>query len=919
MTTVDGGTNAAYGFNFQFVTTAEYFLRHLRGNFDKVGTMALHIESASLGTSQQHDDIVDFAIEVDGVIDTRIQVKASRKGRELLPSDAKGVFEELNDGIAPNIRLHTNRPLSPKLNEAYRVVNEDGQTVEYAAVEGDKKRPGSETITVDSRSIGELTDALVELVRQFRSENNKSQGRVSCRIVAVVLLHKIFSAAAGEATRRLSALEIIDALSMPDREIAEAAGAFDWGVPVAGIPTFQSTVPRLTLLEQLETIVQQRLQDPDGRIPSVAILAGRTGNGKSALAADFCHIEHNTFSEILWIDSREPSITAARVRAITHDLTGKDFGEGSDASADFVGALASHPGPWLLVFDNAPSMLALRKYMPTMGNGAVVITTTNSTGSWFPQAQMLPVEEFSEDEAIACFASYADLPEGCDRQTVAGIVTRLGLVPLAVSMAGVYFRNAEGTLEELSSDYFDKLEALDDMRAIPAGFDRTAFQAIKLAVEHLGQGLISEEERQRASAILEHAVLLAPELVPLNFIISASPQVADIDLANRPAPEFVDPSVSRSVISTFRTQSIAQRVMNVDDAGKQNAASETIAIHPLVHEILQISYLDRLQGGELQSHALMLMHQLLGWIEGMRTDLEFFAVDQLLLHAEALLELLAKHEPLSTASAQHNRVFGYCKAMLLLELGKCYWARGDATASVQMSKAAVETLQALPTNPLTTMLALDAVTSVVADLSNAGESVEYIVPFAAMSTTLLLSIDIAAATESLRSFVFERAKLVRSFLKKRTEYMAVQAIQQIVAALDGFIALDTSGVVSMHDLVDRVNDLIAANNYAAVMEMIPTLLEGSNDYDRIIVQSIEVTAQLRLGEFDAADAGIGRLLSLRMHEDYMATPLMQGLGKIYQTLIALRAGLPPALSARILQVRDRATQLWELVQGRSAR
>ena len=28
--------------------------------------------------------------------------------------------------------------------------------------------------------------------------------------------------------------------------------------------------------------------------------------------------------------------------------------------------------------------------------------------------------------------------------------------------------------------------------------------------------------------------------------------------------------------------------MNVDDAGQQNAASETIAIHPLVHEILQI-------------------------------------------------------------------------------------------------------------------------------------------------------------------------------------------------------------------------------------------------------------------------------------------------------------------------------------------
>jgi hypothetical protein len=486
-------------------------------------------------------------------------------------------------------------------------------------------------------------------------------------------------------------------------------------------------------------------------------------------------------------------------------------------------------------------------------------------------------------------------------------------------MAGVYFRNAEGTLDELSSNYFERLEALDDMRAIPAGFDRTAFQAIKLAVEHLGQGLVSEEERRRATVILEHAALLAPELVPLNFIISASPEEGNINLADRPRPVSVDRSVSRSVISTFRTQSIAQRVMNVDGAGAQNAASETIAIHPLVHEILQISYLDRLRHGELQSHALMLMHQLLGWIEGMRSDLEFFAVDQLLLHAEALLDLLAEHEPLSSASEQHNRIFGYCKAMLLLELGKCYWARGDATGSVQMSKVAVETLQALPTNPLTTMLAIEAVSSAVVDLSNAGESVEYIVPFASMSTVLILSVDVVAATDGLRSFMFERAKSVRAYLRKRTEYLAVQAVQQAVDALEKFIALDTSGGVSQHDLLEEVNDRIEADNYAAVVDMIPGLLEDANDYDRILVQSIAVIAQLHTGSYDMADTGISELLAIQMHQDYMATPLMQGLGKIYQALMALRSDLPPALSARIPPVRDRATQLYELVQRRSSR
>ena len=78
-----------------------------------------------------------------------------------------------------------------------------------------------------------------------------------------------------------------------------------------------------------------------------------------------------------------------------------------------------------------------------------------------------------------------------------------------------YFKNTEGTVDELSTAYFEELEALDDMRAIPAGFDKTAFQAIQLAVKNLGQGLASREERRRASGILYHAALLAPELLPL--------------------------------------------------------------------------------------------------------------------------------------------------------------------------------------------------------------------------------------------------------------------------------------------------------------------------------------------------------------------------------------------------------------------
>ena len=278
-----------------------------------------------------------------------------------------------------------------------------------------------------------------------------------------------------------------------------------------------------------------------------------------------------------------------------------------------------------------------------------------------------------------------------------------------------------------------------------------------------------------------------------------------------------------------------------------------------------------------------------------------------------------QHEPLSSLGAQPDRMYKYCKAMLQLEIGKCYVARGDMTGSIEMSKAAVDTLKSLPANPVTAFLALEALSSVVVDLSSAGESVNYIVPFAKMATAILLSVNVPAASETFRAFIFEKAKLLRAYLRNREEYRSVAEVQRIIAALERFIALDTSGTVSSHDLLDEANDYMQAGNYAPVVDMIPRLLENANEYDRIKIQCLAVVAQLHTRAFEAADQGIADLLALRMYRDYLAVPLMEGLGKIYQALTALTDSLPPALAARIPAVRDRTTQLYQLVQRRSSR
>jgi hypothetical protein len=246
-------------------------------------------------------------------------------------------------------------------------------------------------------------------------------------------------------------------------------------------------------VEHLNTLVASLAQEPDVVHPRVVVAHGQTGHGKSALAADFCHLYNNSFEFIRWIDCSDPTLIEAKVRRLAERLTNTIIEHDADPAETLREALAAHRGPWLLVFDGAPHRHEIERFVPTHGNGSILVTTVDATG-WWPAAHHLLIETFTRPEAQRCFASYAGLTEEADieSEVLADIVDRLGLVPLAVSMAGMYFRNAAGTVAELSVDYFAQLDALDDLTAIPPGLNRTAFAAIEHAVRHLGDGRSGE-------------------------------------------------------------------------------------------------------------------------------------------------------------------------------------------------------------------------------------------------------------------------------------------------------------------------------------------------------------------------------------------------------------------------------------------
>ena len=87
----------------------------------------------------------------------------------------------------------------------------------------------------------------------------------------------------------------------------------------------------------------------------------------------------------------------------------------------------------------------------------------------------------------------------------------------------MYFRNAAGTVGELFAGYFAELDALEDIGSIPPGFDRTAFAAIGRAVGVFGAGIVGHDRQDvsMVQAMLYRASLLAPDMIPLNYMIAS--------------------------------------------------------------------------------------------------------------------------------------------------------------------------------------------------------------------------------------------------------------------------------------------------------------------------------------------------------------------------------------------------------------
>ncbi|WRT97986.1 FxSxx-COOH system tetratricopeptide repeat protein [Streptomyces violarus] len=275
-----------------------------------------------------------------------------------------------------------------------------------------------------------------------------------------------------------------------------------------------SFVGRQALLRAVEE--QLAAQDTAAVLPNA--LHGLGGVGKSQLALEYIYTHQRDYRIICWIPAERESLILAALSSLASQLGVAPAGQdslGAAAANTAVPAVleALRAGTpydnWLLVFDNAEDIEAVRGYFPHNGPGKVIVTSRNR--GWERVATSLPVNVFERDESIELLQKRAqDLPrEDADRLSEA-----LGDLPLAVEQAGAWLGVTGMEVDEYLELLAQRSPEILEIEQSP-DYPVSVAAAWDISLERI------RENNPGARQLLDICASMAPEPIPRSILRSS--------------------------------------------------------------------------------------------------------------------------------------------------------------------------------------------------------------------------------------------------------------------------------------------------------------------------------------------------------------------------------------------------------------
>jgi Tetratricopeptide repeat len=373
--------------------------------------------------------------------------------------------------------------------------------------------------------------------------------------------------------------------------------------------------PRLTSLagrEDLLVDLDTRLANGDRSGPRIVALYGLGGAGKTSAAVEYAH-RHLDEVGIVWqFAAEDATVLTAGFTDLAVQLGTGGAERHGDPVAAVHSALATYPGKWLLIFDNATGQGSVQAFLPPTGNGQVLVTSQSAV--WSPgQAVEVPVLTTSV-AAVFLMNRTGDT----DRWAATALAKELGGLPLALEQAAAYIHTTGTTLARFVSLFQSRREDLLARGEAP-GHPADVAATLGLALSRLGN------EAPAAVGLLRLMAWMAAEPVPLALLLSDAQLVGQLDpgVAAIVGPLLGDPVAAWDAISALRRYSL------VTPAG-----DGLVLVHRLVQAVTTSQMAADLVGGWRQAAATLVEAAI---PEDTRVPDTWPACALLLPHAEAAL------------------------------------------------------------------------------------------------------------------------------------------------------------------------------------------------------------------------------------------------------------------------------------------
>jgi len=331
--------------------------------------------------------------------------------------------------------------------------------------------------------------------------------------------HRLATAATGE---RLKPSTRPGFPGAPERQVPTKPPYPTDGTRLVNVPRRnRNFTGRESALEALHTALAEKQE-----VILPQAVTGLGGVGKTQLAIEYACRYGDQYELIGWMRAEEEESLIVDLFSVARAMGLKLAA--ATPPEDMLGRLyraLAERNDWLLVFDNAGGPGTLRKYLPKIGSGHLIITSRNP--NWRSLANPIDVNPFERHESIAFLLKRTGRTEDDGADAVA---EALGDLPLALEQAGGYMEQTVMDFRRYATLFEKRHRDLWKNQKAPNNYQATVSTTWSLSLEKL------QVESPVSIALLQLSSFLAAEEIPA-FLLHDGAKELPAPLAEAAAEE----------------------------------------------------------------------------------------------------------------------------------------------------------------------------------------------------------------------------------------------------------------------------------------------------------------------------------------------------------------------------------------------